>query len=124
VHVGRGTARDILDVVPLTLERHGYPVARVRETPNTVVFETGWIERQPLEDEARAGLDAVRSRFTVEARRVGRLYSVWLRVENTGWGGGSGARWQRVAATPMFEEQVANVSRAIKDEIDTGLRVY
>ena len=124
LHLGRGTEREVLDVVPHTLNRFGYGVARYRATPNALVFETSWTERQPLEDEALAGLEAVRTRLTVEARRAGRLYSVWLRVENTGLGAGGDASWQRIAATPMFEKHVARVSRAIKDEIDTGLRVY
>jgi hypothetical protein len=124
LHLGRGTARQIHEIVPLTLNRFGYSVARFRETPSSLVFETEWKERGPLEDEAGKGIEAVRTRFTVEARRVGRLYSVWLRAENTVWEPDQGGGWHRIAPTPMFQEQVASLSRAIEDEIDTGLRVY
>jgi hypothetical protein len=52
------------------------------------------------------------------------LYSVWLRAENTGWEAGEGGGWHRIASSPMFKEHVGSLSRAIKDEIDTGLRIY
>src|SRR5262245_44410276 len=83
-HLGRGTERQVLDVVPMTLYRFGYTVADYRETPNGYFFDTNWVHRQALAGEAEAGVDVVRTRITVEARRVGRLFSVWLRVENAG----------------------------------------
>jgi hypothetical protein len=123
-HLGRGTERAVLDVVPLTLHRFGYPVANYRETPSAIYFETPWVQRLPFEDEAEGGAEAVRTRITIEARRAGKLYSVWLRVENAALAGIEDARWQPIDASKMLQEQLAHITTAIRDEIDTGLRVY
>ena len=123
-HLGRGTEKQVLDVVPMTLYRFGYTVADYRETPNGYFFDTNWVHRLPLAGEAQAGVEVVRSRITVEARRVGRLFSVWLRVENAGLGATGEVAWERLASADELESQVEKITTAIKDEIDTGLRVY
>jgi hypothetical protein len=123
-HLGRGTERQVLDVVPMTLYRFGLPVASYRETPNGYFFDTSWVHRLPYAGEVESGVEVVRSRVTVEARRVGRLYSVWLRVENAGLDPSGKVAWERLASTDELDAQVEKITIAIKDEIDTGLRVY
>ena len=67
--VGRATVRDIELHVPQILVRHGYTVVQQRRTSVRILYETSWLHREPFEDETERGVEEVRTRFFVEARR-------------------------------------------------------
>lgn len=122
--LGRGTRRDIATFVREILYRHGYVIQQVRETSNTIYYETAWMRREPFEDEAARGAEESRSRIIVEARKGGaETFSVRLRAENTALVFQYPGEWRPMAATEMFRDHVREISNAIRMEIDAGVRV-
>jgi len=122
--LGRGTRRDITMFVREILYRYGYAIQEVRETSNTIYYETAWARREPFDDEAARGAEECRSRIIVEARKGGaEMYSVRLRAENTALVFQYPGEWRPMPATEMFREHVREISNAIRMEIDAGVRV-
>lgn len=124
VDVGRGTRPDIERAVPEMLNRHGYRMQDRRDTGNLLYYETAWLNRAPLEDEADRCPEECRTRIVVEARERGSaIYAVSLRVENMALVVAESTQWVALPPSAMFRDHIDELTSAIALEIDAGVRL-
>jgi hypothetical protein len=65
--IGTGTEVDIVSQVEAILARYYYPIAR-KEISNNIYYETDWVLRLPLEDEAEMAVQEVRTKIIIDTR--------------------------------------------------------
>jgi hypothetical protein len=65
--VGTGTETDIVQQVESILARFYYPISR-KEIANNIYYETDWVLRLPLEDEAEMAVQEVRTKIIIDTR--------------------------------------------------------
>jgi hypothetical protein len=120
--IGRATIRDIELHVPRILASHGYTVSRQRQTGIRIQYETSWLHRVPFEDETEKGVEEVRTRLTVEARKgAADFYDVQIRAENTVRGVSLDGAWTPLA-TNTFQEHLRALADDIVLHINSGVR--
>lgn len=128
--VGRASFRDIMVEVPAVLQHHGFAIYQDRQTSSTVYLETGWQERAPFDDEAKAGVDYARTRFIVRARKAGpATYRLTISVENQvraleDTASGITPRWSTMPPTDLYQTYVQEITTEIAMKVDAGLRKY
>jgi hypothetical protein len=126
--IGRATERDIVALVPLTLERHGYIIYNNRRTSDMLYFETNWRARAPFDDEAAQGADGARTRIIIRARKSSELFfTLSLQAQNEVSGipfatDVTGSDWSTIPATDEYREYVNALSSEIRMLVDAGQR--
>lgn len=126
--IGRATERDIVALVPLTLERHGYIIYNNRRTSDMLYFETNWRSRAPFDDEAAQGADGARTRIIIRARKASQhLFSLRLQAQNEVSGIPLASDvtvpgWSTIPATDQYREYVNELSSEIRMLVDAGQR--
>ena len=126
--IGRATERDIVALVPETLQRHGYVIYNNRRTSDMLYFETNWRSRAPFEDEAAQGAYAARTRIIIRARRSSdMLFTLRLEAQNQVNGvpyasDSAGSGWSTIPATDLYREYVRELSSEIQLQVDAGQR--
>src|SRR5438552_2638487 len=68
--LGHATRHDLDLAVDEILHQAGFRVQTRRETPASIYYETDWMNRKPLYDEAARGAAHCRTRIIVEAYRA------------------------------------------------------
>ena len=122
--IGRATERDIVVLVPETLQRHGYLIYNNRRTPDMLYFETNWRSRAPFEDEAAQGADGARTRIIIRARKASELFFN-LRIEAQNQVSGipfTASQWSTIPATDLYKAYVGDLSSEIRLLVDSGSR--
>lgn len=121
--VGRGTEPDIASAVWEELANHGYVVSTYTETSTSLYWETSWLFRDPFEDETGSGVDRIRTRVKIRARRsASDLFLVTLRMENFATGLFAGDQWHPMPSTEAYKDHVRSLTDAIQIRIDAGMR--
>lgn len=121
--IGRGTRVDITSAVTEEIANFGYALNTYTETTTRLYWETSWLIREPFGDESARGVEQVRSRVIIRARRgASDLFLVTLRVENYGAGSGAAGEWYPLVSTEQFQEHVRSLANALQIRIDAGMR--
>jgi hypothetical protein len=123
--VGRATPIDLGRYAPEILGRYQYELERQEQTDFQAVFETRWTGRFPTPDESTAGIEEIRMRITIRAgaMQIGTgLSRVELVGENMVRYAGQTA-WVQAAVLDESRNRFQRVGRALKTELETGIRV-
>lgn len=128
--IGRASFHDIMTEIPAVLHRHGFAIYQDQQTGSTLYLETGWQERAPFDDEAKAGVDYARTRFIARARKAGpSTYTLTISAENQVRGvadtaSGITPGWSTQPPTRLYLAYVREITTEIKMRVDAGLRKY
>lgn len=119
---GDVTETDLYDRLPMVLARHGFFIVDSNRHDYGVTFETQWQERIPFGEEQVRGAVAARTRLRLNARRNGRMYSVWFEAENM-----IETAQKNWISLPFYEESyayVSDIASSLRLEVASGVRRF
>jgi hypothetical protein len=122
--IGRATPTELDVQVPRILALHQFEVERTAPAPNYYV-ETRWRDRNPLNDELLAGVEAVQVRAFVTARPRSatvdaNFYTVDMKVEQrvrVMWSD----EWVVTEPSAMGEEYAKDIIQDLRQALDVGV---
>lgn len=127
--LGIATPRDAMDKSVQVLRNYQYDVERDSGPPNIYII-TRWRERTPFDDEQAAGIEAVQTRFIVEARPRTRnpegqdMYTVRIRAENMVRMSRESGDWSTEGpVSSEFRAYAGRIADDIRSSLATGIRM-
>lgn len=123
--LGRATPNDIARDTRKIFTRFHYEIERSNETAHATFFESRWRRRYPLEDEIAMDIAEVQTRVTIRASamqsgtglaRVEFIGETLVRMAEE-------SDYRRNVITEQARQQFERMTRALKTEFDTGIRV-
>jgi hypothetical protein len=128
-NLGVAPGSEVVSRVAYVLQKNQYQIYRQTNAPN-IYIETQWEDRLLLSDEVEQGLEAVRTRFLIDARERSQrsgagagIYVVQLRAENIGRLKGED-EFQPLAPTDEFRKYASAIAEEIRTRLRDGMRVF